>query len=328
VASTPAWANSAIPTEIKGLALKTVHSITGQAKGHFSTQCSFYLPVKDGKSPKPAEIDIKKAQAYVTSIATDITRVRQKERNKFKPLAAKDIEVALELLDAFADIRPRGHAVVGYENSASAKTIAGKVSPLMRIAYIGPQHKDSIDVLIHEFAHLAGVGEVDRLSVLLDPLSLEPTSIRFLNSGWIRTTSAPVDCRNGKWDWNDPKFILKGHFFEEAMAQLVELRALTATKPILDKPVIFQGKDITFELPIQYGHCAVGWGIIQLERACPGVVKTLIAATTADADYPRLKSKLDMRFPGLFEFLYEITPSSELVVGVERILKCLDSKRR
>jgi len=305
--------------------MKTLHSIVGYADDRHPTRYSFFLPTTPDNSPEPIALEVAKAQAITSRVTARLARAREVERAKHEPLDAELTNRILMALAGCADIRPQGHAIAGYWNPTTEKMTAGEVAPALRIAYISPPLKKDIHAIIQQLTHLAGLGEVDDLSVLIDPQTTEPCSVKRLNLAWFRTVSAPAQYHDGRWVWNESSFIGKGNFFEEAMAQLVDLLTVTLLDPILKDPIIFESNGMVFELPPQYSHNVVGWSLLMLERSCPGVVEILIAGATGDADYPKLEAIIDARYPGLFADLYDIGPTrSELLTGVGHILQRLD----
>lgn len=310
--------------------MSTACEITMHKHGYFPVTCNFYAPIEVGKNPKRLFLEKEEAQSTGLGVMEALAAWRKQEKAKYPALSTVAADKVLQYLARVADIRPRGHAVVGVHKSTDEMTTAGSVDPLLRLLYITPRNEHNMITIMHEFAHLGSLGDTDHVSVLLDPGGSKTMSLRILGPGWKRTTFAPVRRLNEGWEWDDQNFVRKGFFFDEAMAQLVELRLVLAMQlqDKLDQPVVFRGRDMVFEVPVEYGHNVSGWGALLLDDACPGVVKTLIDGARGRVDYASLKRIIDKRFPGLFHKLYGVRRADGQAVATELILRRLSQKRR
>lgn len=298
--------------------MENVYELSGQFHGGYLTTCRFMVPTKDGASPKPIQIPLGMAQQYVQRISTEIGKMRDDEFAMRSPLQSDNFSKILPALTNFG-IKPFGKIVIG-NNTDYSQTTAGSVIPMMRLIIVRPDQVTELNVLVHESVHLSGLGPADNFAVLLEPTTLKPSGVRVLNSAWRKVVSAPVVKEHGRWDFNDNKFIWRGLFFEEAMAELVEIFLLRGIV-LLPKPVIFKGKDLVFEVPIEYGHGVAGWGMLVLDSKCPGVVKAILDGVSGNASYEHLSRIIESTFPGLFDQLYRVSHADGLAYGTELILK-------
>jgi hypothetical protein len=264
-------------------------------------RCSFFVPSDDGRvalaQPLPTKLGTRIApgcmQYVEAALAQDLASCR--------PLEDR---IGFSKILADAGLRPTGPLLVS--PSDPDKGVGGSCNPLTGAAKASDWGADLFatdpSVLIHEVAHSSARGEADDFGMLVRFAdTIEAHGITSLTSGWTRRNRFALTREDGQPRFENAHSQYAGWWFEEAMAEVVQLSLTThEDDPRYDTPVVFSHDGTTFELPREYGHLVAGWSALLLERQCPGVVEYLYEGARGRVDRPRLRRLIDSRFPGLF----------------------------
>lgn len=304
---------------------QTVYDLTARTPSGRIIELKFYTP--DGESNDPVRTSVNPTMAY--GLATLVERKIQKE---FNEAISQTVPVDKGYLDpVLSDLASWGIYPVGTVVSAEqiSRHIAGHVVNVTQVATVArmdtlnyPEYADLIlvdpSVLAHELAHLAAVGEATQWSILIAQ-DTNPMFIRAIEcdaSGWVRQPFKVKRDENNCWQSDLDPACERGWFFEEAMAEIVELHwHWSNDRKNFSEPTVYQVGDRIFDIPIEYGNSVAGWAMIMLEKRCPGLVETLLDGARNNVNYDRLKSVLDQASPTLFEKLYRINHAVSLVHG-------------
>jgi hypothetical protein len=281
----------------------------------------FHMPTAVGEAPAYTDLPMSTAQIAAARASYALGILRKNCFNKLRPMRQKTIRKALLHLSQMKGInKPYGKMHVGDDRHSTVNS--GFCVALLRSVVISPLKQHDQPTILHELAHLAAIGRTDNIDVLVHPETAEYQGIMMSSHGW-RRISAPVLEQNGRWLYHPKVTESGGFFFEEAMAELIEL-SIPLDQHEYREPVTFRGNELIFTIPVTFGHNIAAWSVTLLSKYCPNLIEVLLAGASTAADYTKLRQVVDRQFPGLFDKLYTVQPDDGLALGAEHILMAID----
>jgi hypothetical protein len=299
-------------------------SFTATPPGGIPVVCYFYKPGALDQPAIPTAIGEEYAIKISTIVAERIQAMRVDNVRGLPPVPSAKLAPVLELLRHYG-IKPLGEFYIVSQVPHGAAGMA--ISPT-RHAITTAEGAENLEILIHEMVHLASNGDRDHMAVMLSEGF--PMTPRYC--GWHITADLITGCdSNGKFTFKEDRTYSRGIFFEEATAELVpQSLALQTNFKYFGGTTRYTFGDKTIEVPGEFGENVAAWGMMMLNDKCPGVVEILLDGARGNVDYPRLKSAIENRYPGLFERLYRFTrelkdhrQGRELAIGTISILEAL-----